>query len=238
MIYAPNAVPPDWSIRCGGGPLTVGYDVATTEKKSSNPSAFTVMEKLNGLYWERLVVRFKSEDPEVPSQILTSIIDARPARDWRNLNIDASSERYHSQNIRKQFRSRLPVFLIVNSEAIDWEKERFSYKTLLGDLYCSAFEDNQIALPGELFILADHRLVKKYGGGYTTDVDEDGNHGDTFDSGKLAYWGHIRKGGGRLEARGVAVGSLGPANRSIMSRPGLIGPIGGMLRRGGNRLGT
>jgi hypothetical protein len=230
MILAPHAVPPDWALRCGGGPLTIGNDVATTEKKTSNPSAFTVMEKLNGIYWQRLIVRFKSEDPEVPEQILTSILDARPARDWKNLHIDASSERLNAQRMRKKFRARLPVFLVVNSEAIDWTEggntERFSYKTLLGDLYCSAFEDNRIALPPEAFILTDHRLVKKQSGGYVTEVDEGGNHGDTFDSGKLAYWGHISK-SGKVSAEGMQVGEGGGKPAPLKNRPGLIGPLSG-----------
>lgn len=233
MILASSAVPPDWAIHCGGGPLTLGNDVATTEKKTSNPSGFTVMEKLNGIYWERLVVRFKSADPEVTYAVIKSILDARPAEEWKALCIDASSERYHAQNVRKKFRSRLRVKLIVNSETIlfghGFEKEKYSYKTLLGDLYVSAFEDGIIALPPEEFILSDHRLVKKQAGGYVTEVDEEGNHGDTFDSGKLAYWGHMAK-GGRARAHAVAVGSHGAKSNH---RPGLIGSIAKQFRRSG-----
>jgi len=229
MISASQAIPSDWALRCGGGALTLGYDVATTEKKSSNPSSLTVMEKLEGIHWERLVVRWKSEDPEAAYQMIASILDARPANDWRRLCIDATSERYHAQNTRKKFRGRLQVVLVVSSETIDWEKEKFSYKTLLGDLYVSAFEDGIIALPPEPFILGDHRLVKKQGGGYTTEVDEDGNHGDTFDSGKLAYWGHVLK-GGPVRAQAVRVGNYG-ANDPLRARPGVIGPIGRMTGR-------
>lgn len=230
MILASSAVPPDWSLRCGGGMLTIGNDVATTDKKSSNPSAFTVMEKLSGIFWERLVVRFKSGDPAVTYAILESILAARPASEWRRLCIDASSEKYHAQNMRKRFQNRLAVDLVSNGEAIDFQGERYSYKTLLGDLYVSAFEDSIIALPPEVFILEDHRLVKKQSGGYVTEVDEGGNHGDTFDSGKLAYWGHIL-GSGKVSVAAVSVGNYG---NKTASRPGLIGNIAKQLgiRRG------
>ena len=221
MILASSAVPPDWSLHCGGGMLTIGNDVATTDKKSSNPSAFTVMEKLSGVYWQRLVVRFKSADPAVTYAILESILNARPASEWRRLCIDASSEKYHAQTMRKRFQNRLAVDLISNAEAIDFQGERFSYKTLLGDLYVSAFEDSIIALPPENFILDDHRLVKKQSGSYTTEVDEGGNHGDTFDSGKLAYWGHI-SGSGKVSAAAVSVGNF---SKSAPHRPGLVGSI-------------
>ena len=231
MISASSAVPPDWALRCGGGPLTLGNDVATTDKKSSNPSAFTVMEKLNGLYWERLVVRFKSTDPEVSYAVISSILDARPEREWRCLNIDASSEKYHAKNVQRKFRGRLRVNLISSAETIVFENEKFSFKTLLGDLYVSAFQDGILALPPEEFVLSDHRLVKKQAGGYVTEVDDEGNHGDTFDSGKLAYWGHI-KGGGRVRASGMQVGGLGSSKSS--NRPGLIGSI---AKRFGRRTG-
>ena len=232
MILASSAVPPDWSLRCGGGMLTIGNDVATTDKKSSNPSAFTVMEKLSGIYWQRLVVRFKSADPAVTYAILDSILAARPVSEWRRLCIDASSEKYHAQTMRKRFQNRLAVDLISNGEAIDFQGERYSYKTLLGDLYVSAFEDGIIALPPEVFVLDDHRLVKKQSGGYTTEVDEGGNHGDTFDSGKLAYWGHL-SGSGKVSASAVAVGGISSSNPT---RPGLVGSIAKRLgiRTGGN----
>jgi hypothetical protein len=235
MILASDAVPPDWALRCGGGPLTIGNDVATTDKKSSNPSSITVTEKLNGLYWERLVVRFKSQDPEVTMAILESIYAARPAAEWWCMNIDASSEKYHAKNVQKRFRGRLRVNLIVNSETTVFEGEKFTFKTLLGDLYVSAFEDGIIVLPPEEFILSDHRLVKKQSGGYVTEVDDEGNHGDTFDSGKLSYWGH-RRPGGRTRAKALAVGSSGSKGKD---RPGIIGSIARQFGfRGGRRISS
>jgi hypothetical protein len=210
--------------------LTIGNDVATTDKKSSNPSAFTVMEKLSGIFWQRLVIRFKSADPAVTYAILESILAARPASEWRRLCIDASSEKYHAQTMRKRFQNRLAVDLISNAEAIDFQGERYSYKTLLGDLYVSAFEDGIIALPPDTFILDDHRLVKKQSGGYTTEVDEGGNHGDTFDSGKLAYWGHLN-GSGKVRVQALSVGGI---SSNKPTRPGLIGSI---ARRLGVRSG-
>lgn len=221
MILASEAVPPDWVKFVGCGHLGIGFDVATTEKKTSNPSSLTVSETLGSMEFQRLVVRWKSEDPDVAETIIRSVLEAAPRNQLRGLAIDASSERLNAQTFRKKFRSFCPVHLIVNSEAIDWEGQRYNYKTLLGDLYCSAFEDGCIALPPGAFIISDHRLVKKNAGSYTTEVDEIGGHGDTFDSGKLARWIHVRK-GGPVRASAAAVGSFGTKPK----RPGLIGPIG------------
>ena len=40
----------------------------------------------------------------------------------------------------------------------------------------------------------DHRLVTRNGARFEADVDAQGNHADTFDSGKLSYWGHVGTG--------------------------------------------
>lgn len=225
MLSASSAVPPDWAKFIGPGNLAIGHDVATTDKKTSNPSGLTVMEQLGSMYFQRLVVRWKTPDPDIAIAIISSVFEAMPRNQIRGMAIDASNEKYHAQNLRTLFRKYCPVDLIVSGSAIDFghgmEKQRFTYKTLLGDLYVSAFDDGCMALPPGNFIITDHRLVKKQNGGYTTDVDEGGNHGDTFDSGKLAYW-KLFKGGGIVRAHAATVGSSGKKP----SRPGLIGPVG------------
>ncbi len=221
MFSASEIVPPDFARFIGSGRIGLGHDVATTDKKTSNPSSLTVTEETGSMFFERLVVRWKTTDPDVAIAIIKSVFDALPKNQIRRFCIDASNERYHAQNLRKAFRDRCPVDLIVSGEAIDWEKERFSYKTLLGDLYVSAFEDGCIALPPGEFIISDHRLVKKHHGSYQTEVDEEGNHGDTFDSGKLSYWALVH-GSGPIRANATPVGSFGVAPK----RAGLIGPIG------------
>jgi len=221
MISASDILPADWTRFIGPGHLAVGHDVATTDKKTSNPSSLTVTEKIGGMFFERLVIRWKTPDPDVAKSIIGEVMKALPRNQLRAFCIDSSNERYHAQNLRKAFRHYCPVHLIVSGEAIDFENQRFTYKTLLGDLYVSAFTDGCIALPPGAFIISDHRLVKKQNGSYQTDVDESGNHGDTFDSGKLAYWGLV-KSGGPTRAHAAAVGSHGKAPE----RAGLIGPIG------------
>jgi hypothetical protein len=138
-MLATEAIPTDWIRHLTGGPLGIGYDVATTEKKTSNPSSITVTEDSGGKYWERLVVRFKAGDPDAAFQVLDSVLNAVPANLIRSLCVDASNERYHAQNVRKKFRSICPVYLIVSGETIVWAGEKFSYKTLLGNLYVGAF---------------------------------------------------------------------------------------------------
>ena len=207
MILAPYAVPTDWTRHLQGGLMGIGYDVATTINKTSNPSSITVTEDYGGKFWQRLIVRFKSEDPDAPLQILESIFQSVDSNKLRPLCIDSSNEKYHAQNVRKKMRKHCPVVLVSSGEKVKWEGADFTYKTLLGQLYVSNFEDGRIALPDGEWIVKDHRLVKNHAGSYATDLDEGGNHGDTFDSGKLSLWSHLRGARGTSSgARAMAVG--------------------------------
>ncbi len=220
MILATEALSADWTRHLTGGLLGIGYDVATTINKTSNPSSITVTEDYAGKFYERLIVRFKSEDPEGAMQILDSIFEAVDPRKLRSLCIDSSNEKYHARNVRKRFRKFCPVYLIGSGESVLWQGEKFSYKTLLGQLYVSNFEDGRIALPAGEWIVKDHRLVKNHAGSFATDLDDDGNHGDTFDSGKLSLWSHLR--GGRGQTAGIRAMQVG-GSASKPSRPGLKG---------------
>lgn len=221
-MTARDAIPADWVRHLRGGPLGVGYDVATTEKKMSNPSSITVMEDYGGRYWERLVVRFKSCDPDAALQAAEVILTDAPQDKLVALCVDASNEKYYAQSVKKKFRHILPVHLIASGETVVWEREKFSYKTLLGSLYVSSFEDAKQAMPDEEWLIADHRLVKNHAGGFKTELDKEGNHGDTFDSGKLALWSLQRGGRGAVEGiRAMAVGgggTIAPGNSSGLNR--------------------
>jgi hypothetical protein len=105
-------------------------------------------------------------------------------------------------------------------------------------MYCAALEDGLLLLPAGAFIELDHRLVKREGGRFVTDLGPGGEHGETFDAGKLAYWG--LQAGGTISAQAMEVGGSG-AHSALKNRPGLIGPIGGgrsLNRTGGVRINS
>jgi hypothetical protein len=190
-----QAIPLEWTARLGTGALTLGHDIATTTKGTSNWSTLAVMEHLSPLYIIRLLARWRTAKPEHNLDFLDAVISDIEAsgRRPRRLCVDASNEKYHADRIRSFFIGRVPVDLVVAGEKIDWRGESYDYKTLLGDLYSAAFEDNLMALPSGIWIRDDHRLVGKEGARYVTELGKDGGHGDTFDAGKLAYWGQVNK---------------------------------------------
>lgn len=236
-----QAIPPEWAdLITDDGPLALGYDVATSNKGKSNPSSITAMQRSGPVAIARLVISWKSAEPEIARQIITALLDdiERVGARARRLNIDASSEKYFAADMRTFLRSRLPVDLIAGNQTLKFRGEEMDAKTLLGNMYCSALEDNLILLPAGSFIELDHRLVKREAGRFVTELGPSGEHGDTFDSGKLAYWGIQNSGTTRAHAAQVGTGAGNP--NPLKSRPGLIGPIGGgrLFGRTARRLGT
>lgn len=228
------AIPRDWTDCLAGGPIGLGMDVGTTEQGTSNPSALAVMQHTPPLYVVRLLLCWKTSDEAVSREIVQTIVSdlERSERRPRRLCIDASNEVFFAQSIRSDLAGRVPVVLVKSGEKVTWRGLDYIYKTLLGNLYVSLFEDNLIALPPAQWISDDHRLVKREKGGFVAETGERGEHGDTFDACKLAYWAleSGRTCSGDFAA--VPVGGLGPAptGRSLPARSALERLRGGVMR--------
>lgn len=235
-----QAISSAWADLLTDSPLAIGYDVATTESGVSNPSAINVMQREGRVAISRLVITWKTREPAVARQVIRCIFDDIEARakKSRRFVIDASSEKYYAADIQTEFRRRCPVELVSGNQKMEFRGESLDAKSLLGNMYCSALEDGLLLLPAGAFIELDHRLVKREGGRFVTDLGPGGEHGDSFDAGKLAYWG--LQAGGSTQAQAMQVGGSG-ANSSLKNRPGLIGPIGGgrsLNRHSGARLNS
>lgn len=222
-----EAIPRDWSARLGDGALALGYDVATSEGGTSNPSAVNVMERVGRICISRLVVSWKTREPAVARQILSCVLDDIQAagRKPRRLVIDASSEKYFAADMRTYLRARVAVDLVAGGQKLSFRGEELDAKTLLGNMYSSAIEDGLLYLPSGEWIEYDHRLVKREGGRFVTDLGKNGEHGDTFDAGKLAFWG--LQSGGPPQAAAAQVGTGVSGSKNLNNRPGLIGPLRG-----------
>lgn len=217
--------------------LGLGLDLATTTKKKSNPSALALAQEVSPSIFYRLVLRWKTDDPDVTRAILSGVLDRIPhGLRVRGLAIDATSERFFASDLRRDFSGRLPVQLVVSSEGIRHGGEDMNYKSYLGNTYVNLLEDGYGALPPEEFVRVDHRLVFKERGMFDCEIGEDGGHGDVFDACKLAQF--ILKGsGGPAQAEAAATGTLGNVARE---RAGLsrspIARLSRRLRQGVNRM--
>lgn len=230
-----QAITSEWTARITLGPLALGYDVATSEKGTSNPSSVTVMQRDGRLCLTRLIVTWKTREPAVARAVITAVLDdiAAAGHKPRRLCIDASSEKFYAADMRTFLRARLPVELVAGGQKLEFRGESLDAKTLLGNMYSSAIEDGLLLLPAGEWIEFDHRLVKREAGRFVTDLGPGGEHGDTFDSGKLAYWGLHATGTPQAAAAQVGTG-LSPS-QSLRDRPGLIGPLRGGRRAGHTR---
>lgn len=216
-----EAICSSWSDLLTDGPIALGYDIATTEKGTSNPSALTVSQRVGRVSMARLIVSWKTKEPEVARQVISSVLDDIQGRGMkpRRLIIDASNERYYAADVRDLLMGRCPVDLIAGGEKMEFRGEQLDAKTLLGNMFSSAIEDGLYLLPAGEWIELDIRLVKREGGRFVTELGPGGEHGDIFDGCKLSYWG--LQSGGPVKADAAQVGGFGAKPQ----RPGVVGNI-------------
>lgn len=210
-IASDGDLPPGWEENMAlGMPWAIGYDIATTTNGTSNPSSITVTQEIGPhQYAERLVIRFKAASPDLAKAFLADIIEAGTRRTGlrpKAAALDASNERYYCADVRKEFSRFCRILLVVSSESTTWRGEKMSYKAFLGNLYANTYDDSAIAIPSDRWVSDDRRLAKRVKGSFDNELDSAGNHGDTFDSGKLALYALSAASAGPVEATAVPVG--------------------------------
>ena len=170
----------------------IGFDVATTEKATSNPASVTVSQRDGVEISQPLNIVWKTKDPDIAIERVRRIVEVckASAAHPRRLCIDGSNERYFASRVQKELRGLVPVEIVESGKRVDPQPTGYqsptNYKQYLGDQYVTEINDNHYVLPPEYYLKKDHRSVVKNKGLYEADVDNDGGHGDTFDSGKLA----------------------------------------------------
>jgi len=197
----------------GAGPIGLGVDLASTTKETSNPTAFTVIERRGVELLHPLIAVWKTKDPRVQTHRFRRLIETVNSRPEggkaRRLCIDASNERLFAEGLRGELGGMVPVELVINGVAVHppGYEEPTNYKTWLGDKYCAELNDNHCTLPSDSYIETDYRLVMKDRGQYVTIVTPDGMHGDTFDSGKNACHALTSTGGAIVDASKIFTGA-------------------------------
>lgn len=196
--------------------IGLGLDVGTTTKQKSNPSVLAVTQEVGMTYYVRMLVSWKTKDPAIARAILNLVLDGIPSGlQARRLCIDATSERYFAADLRRDFASRIPVDLVVASEATEYMGEKMIFKQYLGNLLVNTIEDGYVALPKENWIQRDFRSVVRDRGTFEAEVDDEGRHGDCFDAVKLSLHALIIP-GGQVDVSAAQVGSY--AIGSVKSR--------------------
>lgn len=196
----------------GAGKVGLGFDLATTEKGTSNPSAFTVLEECGPELVARAVFVWKTKDDLLAEHRAEAIVDAVAARKEggraRALAVDATNERYFAGSLRRKLAAKVPVELVVASESyVPIGREAMPMKQYLGSVLVGDLDDNHLTLPPERYLREDWRLVKRARGTFDNEVSPDGKHGDTFDGTKLARFALLNKGPAYAAAMQVGHGA-------------------------------
>ena len=170
--------------------IGLGFDVATSTKGKSNPSVVSIMEERGPEWIVRARFIWKTSDPAIATERLTSIFNTlercgiRP----RAFAQDATNERFYAEENRKRFRRLAPVLLVVASEAVKKPglDKPTNYKEYLGNQLVTKLNDNNLTLPPDEYTRIDYRLVMKDRGRFMCEPNDQGMHGDCFDADKLA----------------------------------------------------
>lgn len=219
-LFFEHTLPADWREQLGIGDefVSIGFDVATTEKNTSNPSSITITTKSGVDLLARLIFRWKTEDPKVSTGYVREFVTSLRCR---RLVIDASNERFYARQVRDEFSRFCPVELVVSSENIKIGAEEMPVKTYLGNLVVNALDDARLVLPPHREVRQDFRLVRKARGRFDNEVDGSGNHGDTFDSTKLSVHGWLTPASGAFSADTLPMVRVGAAQQGfpLLKRP-------------------
>lgn len=211
--------------------LGIGLDIATTEKETSNPSALALVEAVNLDYIVRLILRWKTANPEITLGIIMSLLMRIAPRRARRLCIDATSEKFFAAEVKRRFSAMVPVELIVASESIEYLGEKMTMKAYLGNQAINELDDGHLILPDEFWVKDDFRLVKRDRGSFVTEIDSNGGHGDVFDAVKMGV--HACKGaGGPAEGGAAQVGTFGAHGAHRRSK----NPFAHLFNGGGRKI--
>lgn len=218
--------PPGWRgyFAPENGRIGIGIDLATTTKRKSNPSALAITQQVGLMYYVRLLIKWKTDQPAVTRAIIDHALQLPHGLKVGQICIDATNERYFATDLRTYFAGRVPVTLVINSEAISYLGESMLVKAYLGNLLVNTIVDGYLALPDEEWVKNDFRQVVSSRGTFSADVDADGNHADGFDA--VANSLHaLQRGNARVEAHAASVGTS-----AHHDRPGIKNPLSRLNR--------
>ena len=184
----------DWlADRLGPGAVGLGWDVATTDRDSSNPNAVAVVEEEPEGHIARLIAVWKTRDPQAGMErvraLIAGVADRAVGGRARRLCMDATNERFFAQEVARELAAELPVTPWhggVRVPGLGPNEPPVLAKALAAARLVKAMNDNRMTLPPERYIRDDFRRVRCDRGVWMSLQGSNGEHGDTFDAVKLA----------------------------------------------------
>lgn len=179
------------------GRVTLGMDLGTTTKQTSNPTSVAVtMEEASG-YHVPLVLWWKASDPRVTEGRIVALVIALLAAGVtvEGLGIDGTNESLFARRLKALLSGSLPLeqakhlcdaTVYVGSANVDGKKDvdgaSVNVKAYKGNKVSNLAESDKLSLPGGRYIYDDWMLVKRRSGTFDASIGSQGQHGDTFDA--------------------------------------------------------
>jgi hypothetical protein len=198
----------------GDGPLTLGCDLGTTTKKTSNPTAICLLEKVGMEFVVRLAARWKTDKGDITKAILVMLCAelVRRKKALRVVNIDSSNERFFAADCRTALHGLARVELSILGSKVEYRGEPMTLKARACGRVEAAAIDNRLRLPAAAWVSKDLRQMVKEAGAYNAEVEADGSHADFFIALALAM--DAMDSSGPVEIAAVQVGGVSRAKRA------------------------
>lgn len=166
----------------GSGSLSLGCDLGTTTKKTSNPTAICLLEQVGVDHVVRLAARWKTDKGDVTKGILVMLCAelVRRGKALRLVNIDSSNERFFAADCRTALKGLARVELSILGSKVEYRGEPMSLKARACGRVETACADNRLRLPPAAWVSKDLRQMVKEAGIYNAAVEADGAHADFF----------------------------------------------------------
>lgn len=179
------------------GRVSLGMDLGTTTKQTSNPTSVAAVMEEPGGYHVPLILWWKASDPRVTEGRIIALATALLAAGVtvEGLGIDGTNESLFARRLKALLSGALPAeqskhlcdaTVYVGSANVDGETDvdgaSVNVKAYKGTKVSNLAESDKLSLPGGRYVYDDWMLVKKRGGTFDASIGSQGQHGDTFDA--------------------------------------------------------
>lgn len=209
MITPDQVLPAGWRQLIVPGLRTViGYDPATTEKETSNPSGIAIAQEQGRDIIVRAGAIWKTKDPAIARAVIAAAMDMPHGIRPHAFVIDASNERYFATDLKTAYQGKTNVIHYVATENVMHGGVDMPMKTFAGNLCKNALEDGRLILPNEEWVYKNFRGVKEEKGRFVFELDEDGNHCDFVQAVWNCLVGLTMPGSGPVSASAIGPGTI------------------------------
>ena len=180
------------------GSVTLGLDLGTTTKKTSNPTALAVVTEEGDGFHTPAITWWKASDPRITEGRVIAFVKALKAAGVKikGLGIDGTSETLFARRLKALLSDYCEVTIYIGGANVEGQTDtdgaNVNVKAYKGTKLSNYAESDKLSLAPGRYVYDDFMLVKRTGGTFDASIGSQGQHGDVFDAVALGIIKHER----------------------------------------------